>query len=424
MGKKRRWAVFSDIQKDVVIVMSNIFTYRPKLQYVYDRIDTINNVLSQDEYNEIQEYLPSLNTEIIKDFLSASDSFNNLYDKLKDKVIKQEIKYNKRIPGTFYTVLSNFKGGDQFIKTGSLTTELIDELRKEPVFGELIYNIDNDLKGINGDIWQESYNALKKVKNLQKYYRTCLDKTLFLWYNGDEKKDIDLQVREGILLDIEKYLKNSQLKKESIAKCDDDLYRQSDYNMAYLDKILCMTNNAFYVTNQMTSILDTAVIEYSDLIDDEVIEEYSELVKQRGSRLLENSELQHQDVRMILYDSFKKNKQDVDRLEIKSAGVFTPDKIYSRIGDYGKASKHYRDICAGTITSFKTINDGNGYGYINSLVDGLDYMSDDYMKQSIQISNYFRSFQEYFSSLTDGLFRKNDARNLFNYYMKMTNEYS
>lgn len=399
--------------------MANIFTYRPKLQYVYDKIEVIRNVLVKEEYDQIVEYLPSLNTDVIEDFIDASQKFQDLFEIIKDKVSQNNISYNKTIPGSFYTVLENFDGGHDFIKTNTLTVELLDKLRKEPIFSEIIYNIDNEDKGINGNIYSESYKALKKVRNLLKYYQLCLDKTLYLWYNVEEDKEIDLQIREGVLLNMEQYLENMQKKRDSINQCDDEPYQKSDYNISYLDKILSMTNNAFYVTNQVTGILNTAIYEYSDLIDDEVIEEYNELVKQRGSRLLENSQLQNQDIRIMLYSSFKKHKQDMDQLEMKSAGAFTPDSIYAKMNDYGRASKHYHDICANTITSFKTIRDGNGYGYINSLVDGLNYMSDGYINQSVQTSNYMTSFQTYFSQLTNSLFKKNDARNLFNYFDKI-----
>lgn len=394
--------------------MSNIFTYRPKLQYVYEQLKSVQEVLTREELDQISDYLPALNTQVIQDYLNALNRFYTTYEAIKNLISGSTIQYNKLIPGSLHMVLENYDGGHEFLKTGEISIGLLDELRRNPIFAEIVYNIDNADKGIKGNITFESYKVLKQVYNLSKYYQQCLDKTLFLWYNVNENEDIVAKLREGILLNVEDYLKSCNGKQESILKYDDEAYEKHDFALSCTDQILSMTNNAFYITEEMTKILNFAALEYSDLTDTETMNEYHTLVKEKGSRLLENSQLQNKEIKVMLYNSFKKHQLDMNHLEVKSSSMFSPDAIFNKMNNYGRASKYYHDVCVHTTTSLKTLNDGNGYGYVNSLLDGLSYMSKDYVDQSVQMNNYLLSFQEYFGSYTDSLFKKNEARDVFN----------
>jgi hypothetical protein len=123
------------------------------------------------------------------------------------------------IPPYFENILQSNKDWNKISEDKEATLDFIMEIKDSPLFAEINYNIQEEIKGINGNIQFEFYDVIEKVNYLLNYYQKGLDKTLFLWYNTSKNNDITdnttnstignmaNNVLEGSLLNIESYLK-------------------------------------------------------------------------------------------------------------------------------------------------------------------------------------------------------------------------
>ena len=392
----------------------NIFTYRPSLQYVYERLKTIREAVGKEEAEIVLDYIPSTKVEIMEDYIDLRDQFYEYYNEYYNKLKDISIPYRVTVPSHFYSILQRYPGWDDFENGRQVTIDMYDSIRENPILAELKYNLDNENKGINGNINMEFYDILEKMNFLLSFYQKGLDKTLFLWYNTDDNDDIPEKLLENSLLNIEEYLKNYHDREDGIKEQNNEKVIRATKNMELLDKQINLINNILYVTKQMNSILYFIQSETSDIIDDDSIEEHKEYVEERAKALMQNPDLDNNAIETLLYSSFKGYKKQQEALEADSFSLLSKKNIQNECDAFFKNSKYYRDIYSKTINSLKNNSYTNTYGYLNSLYDGLAYIENEYQKSMVEFSTFLDKYFSYISSSTSNLYAKNDSRALFN----------
>lgn len=397
----------------------NIFTYRPSLQYVYERINTIREALGDEETDIIIDFLPSTNVGIIQDYLDLRDSFKQFYNNYYNKIKHLTIPYRLTIPPHFEQVLHSHKDWDKINNNKEVTLDFIQDIKDKPLFSEINYNIQEEIKGTNGNIQFEIYDMLEKTDFLLNYYQKGLDKTLFLWYNTSENSDISDNLLKESLLNIEEYLKYYHEREEAITKQDNKGVIEATKKMEYLNKKINSTNNIMYVTKQINSILFFLERETNDTVETDSLNEHNLYTAQRVSELYKNEDFDNKAVKTLLYTSFKGHKKNLESLDSENFSTLSKGNIKSEINEFFKNSKYYLDIYSTTINNLKNNSYSNQYGYLNSLYDGLTYMENNYQNSMVEFSTFLSKYFSYLSSYTSELYAKNDSRALFNAFKNL-----
>ena len=393
--------------------MANVFIYRPKLQYILDNIDTIYRILPEEEKEYIKDYIPYIDNNYIEDYENAKEAFNNIYKIYKDKI--KLITVN--IPSAFPVYLTNSvvdtsKYAD-LLAQNKISGEFIEDYKNSNFISEARYQWNQINKGLNGSGAVEIYNVLEKVKYLTDLFDKCLDKTLYLWYNVDSsEKKADLFYQK-YLLEIEDLIKENNNREESLKKLDDEGYKLSSENISTKERLLDGTSNCLYIINQLTNVLNVISQTSVDMVSDEQNKEHIESVNNRVQELKNDKTLNNNVIQSLLYNSYKKENKELDKISNKSENILSKENIYNIIDNFGRENKYYIEVLNESLSSLKNKN-SNKYGYTSCLIGGLEEIKDDYEDSSLRMSSLVSILREYSIKSIDTIYRKNDVRTIYN----------
>lgn len=393
--------------------MENVFTYRPKLQYILEGINTIYRVLPENEREYIKDYIRYIDNNYIKDFEDAKKEFRDLIKIYREKVKNITVDLPGRFPLYITNSVDDINKYARMIANNQVSGEFIDQYKDSNFISEAKYQWNQINKSLKGSGVVEIYNVLKKVEYLTDLFDKCLDKTLYLWYNVDSSEEKADLFYKNYLLQIEDLVEENNNRRDSLEKFDDEGYKLSSERIATQERLLDGTSNTLYVISQLTNTLNSVTLDSYDMVGDNQNEEHAKSVVNRVRELKKDTNLNNNTIQSLLYNSYKKENKTLDKIDSKIENVLSENNMYNIINSYGRENKYYIEVLNDSLSTLKSKNT-NKYGYTSSLIGGLEQIKEDYENSSVKMSSLVDVLKGYASSAIDTIYKKNDVRALYN----------